>query len=47
METLETRIKAFLNVSSGSGDGDGIKDLNGDKVYLEILREMFENDIMN
>lgn len=36
METLETRIKAFLSVSSGdgSGDGDGIKDLNGDKVYV-------------
>lgn len=36
METLETRIKAFLNVSSGygSGDGSGIKDLNGDKVYV-------------
>ena len=46
METLEDRIKAFLSVSSGSGDGsgygsgdgsgygDGIKELNGDKVYV-------------
>ena len=46
METLEDRIKAFLSVSYGSGDGDGygygsgsgdgygIKDLNGDKVYV-------------
>ena len=44
METLEDRIKAFLSVSSGYGDGsgygsgdgsgDGIKELNGDKVYI-------------
>lgn len=58
METLETRIKTFLNISSGSGYGDGsgsgdgygygygygsgygsgygdgIKEMNGDKVYV-------------
>lgn len=46
METLETRIKAFLSIGSGdgsgdgsgygsgSGDGSGIKEMNGDKVYV-------------
>ena len=52
METLETRIKAFLNVSSGdgygSGSGDGIKDLNGDKVYViddvpTIIKSVHDN----
>lgn len=70
METLETRIKAFLNVSygdgcgsgygsgcgsgcgSGYGDGygygDGIKELNGDKVYIiddvpTIIKSVHDN----
>lgn len=66
METLETRIKGFLNVSSGygdgsdygygygygygsgSGDGSGIKELNGDKVYViddvqTIIKSVHDN----
>lgn len=38
METLETRIKAFLRTTFGFGDGSGygggVKELNGDNVYL-------------
>ena len=46
METLEDRIKAFLSLSSGSGYGygsgygsgsgygDGVKEINGDLVYI-------------
>ena len=46
METLETKIKNFLNLSSGygsgdgygdgdgSGSGDGVKDINGNHVYI-------------
>ena len=52
METLETKIKNFLNLSSGSGSGDGsgygsgsgygygdgdgsgVKEVNGDTVYI-------------
>ena len=80
METLEDRIKAFLSVSSGSGDcygygygsgsgdgdgygsgsgsgdgsgygdgyGDGIKEMNGDKVYViddvqTIIKSVHDN----
>ena len=31
---MEEQIKIFLNISYGSGYGDGIKMLNGDKVYI-------------
>ena len=40
METLEDRIKAFLSLSYGDGDGygdgsgDGVKEVNGDTVYI-------------
>lgn len=44
METLETKIKNFLNLSSGDGsgygsgdgygDGYGVKEVNGDTVYI-------------
>lgn len=46
METLEDRIKTFLSLSSGSGDGygygdgdgsgdgSGVKEVNGDTVYI-------------
>lgn len=40
METLEDRIKAFVSLSSGYGDGsgygsyNGVKDINGNHVYI-------------
>ena len=40
METLETKIKNFLNLSDGygsgygDGSGDGVKEVNGNTVYI-------------
>ena len=48
METLEDKIKTFLSCGSGYGYGDGVKEVNGDTVYIvdgvqTIIKSVREN----